>query len=494
VTGTPEPPLQVIRLTWYRTAAAEGVFLAVIRGRTAMGWTAEIRQVGFRGTTPSGWRTASGGPRRDRRGSGSRRLVVLAVATAFAAEAILPLPRAWAQTEGQTEAPIPETEPAFPVAEPAFWTAGFDLLSRTFGLREARTDLPGWYVIPFLTATAEYDSDVEVGTEREPDLILRGALGLATQYASRRVRVRAAYSWEPEWFADHSDLSNADQHVAAIDGHLRPTQPLTLGFRGSYRRSSDTKDVQVETGVVGVDVGRRDVSVARLASSARYEFGPLTSGTAAYVFTRTETEGLSTETEHELSLRGSHWLTALDEVALRYDVTFFESNQAESVVSHALMPGYTRRLGPVTTLSLHVGPRFEDSDVDVNADVRLTHRFRHAALSLGYVRESAIVAGLAGARSTDRGFVALTSKLFGSFDVGLAASVAHVSAANDPKTADTADTMVYDAGLTASYRLTSWAVVRASYLFSHEQNDRTIDKHQVRLSVVFTFPVRIADP
>jgi hypothetical protein len=425
---------------------------------------------------------------------GTRRRTVVALKTLLAFGLLTGLVADGATASAQVEPPEEPAEAStVETGEDAFSVAGFGLLGRVFG-RAARPLQAGWYLVPSITLTGEFDDRATTpsdGGDAESDFIGRGAFTLGTHYIARRLTLIGAYVREGEVFARESDLNNFGREGLSLDVRYTATPLLVLTLGGSYRKAEDTRDVRTETGVPAIEVEDRESSVLRAASSAAYDFSALTKGDVDYVFTRSEVENSSTETGHELSLRLGRVLTALSRGSVGYRVGLFESDQAESITFHTVLLGYGRRLGPNTDLGIEVGPSFSEVGTDVSGSIRYAHRFRRSTLSIAYLRDQSIVAGLAGARTTDQFTAGLGLELARSLDVGLAGSVARVSGQADP---EATDTTLYSAGVRASYRLSPWAKVDVSYRFALEENGETISRHVVAVSVDFGFPIRIMEP
>lgn len=405
----------------------------------------------------------------------------------------------------------------------------------------------GWYLTPSLSLTEEYDDNVSgQASGRKSDFVTRVTGSLSLGYHSAPFTLLGAYSVGAEVFADNSDLNGiANRQQGTFSLSYLPTPLLTLRTEAFYRRS-ETSTVTLQTpaapgigdaqpgtatpeppgagsppeappvgatevgapppGSPAVEFGRRKTRVIAVTPSASYAFTPRTLVQLSYSYSQTEVSDGSAESDvgtdpttraadmtdsvHEAGLGIVQQLTPLVRATTRYRLRRFESDEADSTTSHIVTLGLRRPLlTDRTHVSLEAGPRFSDGDVGVEASARLEHQFRFSTISLGYTRSQGVVAGRSGAQTTDTGTVGLVYQPFRPFQASLTGSVLR---AEEEAEAGLRVLTSYRAAPSLAYRLMEWAVIRAVYSFSlQEQGSETIRHHIVSISLDLTYLIRL---
>lgn len=384
---------------------------------------------------------------------------------------------------------------------------------------------PGWYAVPGLGLTTEYDSNVfGTATRQRDDFVFRVSPGLTLGYVSDPLTVLGRYILGAEVYADNSDLSGINRQVASLDVRYLPTRRWRLGFRGSFVQSDSATGlgapgvslptVAEEPKLEGAEpegpepdsdlapipsaaTQRRETTQIVASPRVSYAVDTLTSASASYTFRLSDEEGQPTDTEHSARLGVRRQLTPLDRVTLDYIFRYFDSGDVtagdDTVSSHAFTIGYGRRLMPLTDVSAQIGPRLEDDgDVGVEARAAVLHRFRAGSAGLGYARTQSIVSGRRGPQTADILAAQLEWTPLRELTLGLVPSVAYYQG-DEARDQGGRDTLVYGVTATATYRLTQWLSIQAAYVFRYEDEagGDEFPRHVVSLGLAMSYPFRL---
>ena len=374
----------------------------------------------------------------------------------------------------------------------------------------------GWYATPSLSLMGEFDSNVQ-GTAQgqESDVIFRVIPGLTLGYRSDPLTVLGFYSFSAELYVDHDELNNVgDYQQGGLTVAYRATPRLDLNLGVSYTQTPETGDFVLvpfsapQPGapvqpvpatspaappagsgsapgtvapVPGIDVGRRTTHVLGVAAAATYRFDPRTSGTAAYGLTGIELSGAGTDLEHSLSLSADRELTSRDHGTLRFTARYFNSDDAGTASSFALVPGWSRQLTELTSFSVGAGPSVtDDGDVNAEAFANLTHRLSWGTVGAAYSHQQGLVVGRAGASITDVVSAGLGFAPFKATSVGIQASW---SRSEGLQSEAVPVTYGYGFSATIAYQVRRWLGVSLSYQFSRSEDGDAVDHHIVQLAV-----------
>lgn len=380
----------------------------------------------------------------------------------------------------------------------------------------------GWYASPSLSLMGEFDSNVQ-GTAQgqESDVIFRVVPGLTLGYRSDPLTVLGFYSFSAELYVDRDDLNNVgDYQQGGLTVAYRATPRLDLNLGVSYTRTPETADfvlvpfstpqpgasVQQQVPatspapsgasaapagggaapgtvapVPGIDVGRRTTHAVGVAAAATYRFDPRTSGTAAYGLTGIELSGAGTDLEHSLSLSADRELTLRDHGSLRFTARYFNSDDAGTASSFALVPGWSRQLTELTSFSLGAGPSVtDDGDVNAEAFANLSHRLSWGTVGVAYNHQQELVVGRAGASITDVLSAGLGFTPFKATSVGVQASW---SRSEGLQSDAVPVTYGYGFSATVAYQVRRWLGVSLNYQFSRSEDGEAVDHHIVQLAV-----------
>jgi hypothetical protein len=400
------------------------------------------------------------------------------------------------------------------------------------GLLPSRAECQGaWWVTPYLSLSGEYDSNVfSTPTGESSDLIGTVSFGLSLAYQSPTLALSASYGTSAEWYRDETQLDNFGDNQNAGFGLNWQIDPRTsVGLSLSYSRTNDSADflspavigppprlgapdpsapatVPAPTvpgpvaptaptglpdatvaGVPGVGVGRRLSEVFGAGASINYQLNPLTTGTAGYNYTRTHVEGDPESERHGVTLGLGYALTRVDGLSLSYQFEYFTGEAQDSETGHTVLLGWSRQLGPSTSMVLQAGPHISgQGDVDLSANAGLSHQFGWGTVRLGYSRSQSLVVGRTGAQTVDMFTAGLGARP--QRDVGLALVG---SASRIEEDGPAGDTWTYAITATGTYAITNWLAARLSYEYSYEDSAQAIQRHVVILSLDLSYPFRL---
>jgi len=343
----------------------------------------------------------------------------------------------------------------------------------------------GWYIIPSLSLTEEFDDNVFSGSSnRVSDFITRGSPGLSAGYRSEPLTLLVSSGFDAEFFEENRELSNVgDRWRSDVEFQYRPTRTLTLGVRADFAQTVTPTELSPQT---GIELGRQQTTLWDVSPSLSYRFTPSTSGDASYLHRRSITESLTNVTQ-EARLRLSHLLTPRDTGTLGYTLRQIETDAASADRSHAMTIGWTSRLSATTTLSLEAGPRVSESDGTLGAEAAasLERRLKLGAVSVAYTRSETAIIGRAGTAQFDNLSGSLRLEPRRSLRLNFGALVSEIAEEG------VRDTTVYGLSASVEYQITKWLSARATYRFSRqEQGSFTIPHNIFSIGLDVRHPVR----
>ena len=221
---------------------------------------------------------------------------------------------------------------------------------------------------------------------------------------------------DAEWYARHTDLSTpfARQH-AALDGRLRPTPRSRLEMNGSFDSSVRPAELNLTTGLIpGRLRGTRWVA----AGEAGYDITGRTEISARAQRAGEYTDNLTAYIQDAEGRIDYDW-SDRNRFHTRYVFQHFSFANA-TVISHAAVGGWTRRLTPAFRLALEGGVRRTAGrfrpEVEASAShVRPTTEFR-----VGYAWTQTTALGVLTPVEAQRGTIAFRfarpDVISGSFD------------------------------------------------------------------------------
>ena len=405
----------------------------------------------------------------------------------------------------------------------------------------------GWYVIPSFTLTEQYDDNIfGTSADRQADFISRFSPGLQGGYRSEPFTIMLLGELTAEVFARNPDLNNATSGKrAALALQYLPTRVWTLNFDVSYTETESvtnlipllaspvatpgpggftltptsptplpttptaptttpppgtqtppagTSPAAATPNINTLEFGRQRATLLYISPAVQYQFGPGTSATAGYSYTRGTLEDTDT-VDHRLFASASHQFTPIDTGQIRYSFDIFGGTNSDNVTSNVVTLGWTRRLTPSTTVSLNIGPRFTEGTVSPDVDARLEHQFRVAdvfgSAFLSYSRSETIVLGQEGPSRVETYAAGISAQPLRNLQVALSPAVTKFSQTGNVTTT-TPETTTYGVYLGASYQILRWLVGRASYGFQYQKQDTgDIPRNVISLSLEVAYPYRV---
>src|SRR5712691_5522567 len=97
----------------------------------------------------------------------------------------------------------------------------------------------GWYIIPSLSLTEEFDDNVfGRSSNRVSDFVTRGSPGLSAGYRSQPLTLLVTSGFDAEFFEENRELSNVgDRRRADVAFQYLPTRTLTLGVTADFAQT-----------------------------------------------------------------------------------------------------------------------------------------------------------------------------------------------------------------------------------------------------------------
>ena len=341
----------------------------------------------------------------------------------------------------------------------------------------------GWYYLPTLRLTEEFDDNVFSSVRRSSDFITRLTSDVKVGYRSTPFTLLLTGSADGEVFARNPELDGVNRTQSGLETEWRPVQPLTLRLGASFTKTQTPSELSPN---LGLELGRQESTQLIVTPALLYRFDARTTGDAVYTYSQSDSGDVTTTT-HEPRLRLSSRLTRLDAGSVLYGFRAIESGNSSSM-SHLAMLGWSRHLSSTTDLALEAGPRFSDSTVDAEVSAVLTRRIDGTTnATLSYTRTSTPIVGQSGTARAQ----ALTGRILlepvRSLRVVAGAIVSEVSA-------DTGDTRSQGAEVSASYRVLRWMNAFARYRFNRSSSRGTEVFHNViSIGVEAVYPTRLDD-
>lgn len=359
----------------------------------------------------------------------------------------------------------------------------------------AQSQPAGWYLLPSLRLTEEFDDNVFVRTSgEESDFITRASPLFRGGFQSAPFTLLANFSFAAEAFAEHPELSGAaNRKAAGLELHYAPTRPLTLGFNGSYAETQTPGELNTLT---GIQVARSSAALWSVSPTVAYKFSPLTSGDAMYSYAASAISGGPTNVTHQVQLDLARQLTLLDTGTLGYGLSLFEADgttatprASSSTTFHTITFGWNRRLTERTTVSLRAGPRISANGLNPEVDARLDQRFELGKLTLAAYETETNVVGQAGSAKTEGVSASLGFNPFRAIAIDLTTGVQNTSSDGGRSALDVT---AYSATASVSYRIAKSLSATASYRFSRqEQRPASLDHNIFSISLDVNYPVRV---
>jgi len=357
---------------------------------------------------------------------------------------------------------------------------------------------------PSVTIAEEYNDNIFLDNDnRESDFITTITPGIAVEGAGPTYRLLGAYSFTAELYAKETDRSHAfDRHSLLVDALYRPDPRTTLTLSDTFVFDTNTNLV----GTADVATGRDRAWSNLLAGGASWAADPRTTlrGNVSWATQRYSAEELIDSDVYRISVGADRALTPRLTGGLSYEVAFFSIEQQEDVVAHTPRVGVTYRFTPTLTGSLSAGPIFEvpeESDTRVTPAVTASLRQRTSwgAVGVFYDRVLGTAGGLGGTTINQTvGALAEVRTLMRGLTVDFGPRFSSV----ESSAGEGIDVDSFTLPLSATYQITPWAALVATYQFFRQRSDSTVvtsrgtafaadaDQNRVWFGVQLGYPVR----
>jgi hypothetical protein len=341
----------------------------------------------------------------------------------------------------------------------------------------------GWYSIPSLSLTEEFDDNVFNTVSPSADIITRLSTGLKVGYRSIPLTLLATGSADAELFAYHPELDGLNRSQVGLESEWIPVQPLVLRLGASFTKTETPAELSP---AVGLNLGRQESTQLIVMPSLSYKLNRATTADVGYAYVYSESDS-DTSTTHEPRLRVGYELTRVDVGTATYSFRSITSDEG-SAESHIVLLGWIRRLASGTRLTLEAGPRISASGVEAEAYASLSHRLhRLVDTSVAYSRSTSAIVGQPGVSSIQTIAAQVSVEPLRSLRLVVGALVAEVSNGGD-------DTFAQGVDIAASYRLMRWLSAVARYRFTHSSTRGTEIFHNIgSIGLEASYPIRIDD-
>ena len=362
--------------------------------------------------------------------------------------------------------------------------------------KDAGKPAEGFYVTPSLSVGELYDDNLFFSpTDRKQDFFTRTSPGIQAGYQSTPLTLLGGYTFDSEVYSKHPELTTTQmRQQTLVELKAMPTRPLTLSARGTFAKSRVPWEFNTFTGTA---ISRIQSDRLAFDPSIAYQFDPLARATGDYTYSKDRIKNSITIDSHILRLGLDRQITPSDSVGPGYIGRHFEFLGVGSQTSHAFTLSWTRKLTPLTALTLRAGPRFTEGSLDDQPETLayLYHRLTRGSISLTYANFQTTIIGQPQLARTESLGGAATYELLPYLRVTIGPAVIKV-------TAQTFKTTNYFSNVELSYQLTKSLALKGSSQFSFIRGnlnplsgpgggDVEIFHNMVWLRLVATFPSRL---
>jgi hypothetical protein len=356
---------------------------------------------------------------------------------------------------------------------------------------------------PAMRVEEEYNDNVLLDNDdKRWDFVTRFTPGIVLEWESAIHRLAAAYSFTADLYARESSLNRAfDRHDFFLDGLYRITPHVTLTLSDTFLYDTDTNLIAPE----GVSVGHDRSFGNVLGASVAWVMEPRTTLRVggAWSVQRFDGEELFDSDVYRADVTLERALTTRLTGSLGYEFAFFDIEREENVTAHTPRLGLTYRITETLIAWIVGGPTFEipehgDTRITPSLSASLRQRTGWGELGIDARQYLGVAGGLGGVtvNRTIGGFAQLTALAKGLI-VEFAPRYSTVESHDDR-----IDTNSFTLPLFATYRLTNWLALVASYSFFRQRVDNTIlsatgtplasdvDQNRVSVGVQVGYPIR----
>jgi hypothetical protein len=265
-----------------------------------------------------------------------------------------------------------------------------------------------------------YDDNVfwrPVGTA---DLIQRVTPSVEMHHETLRLTLSNRYRFDMERYTDHPELTTPfARGNAGIEATIRPSTRTAVALRAGYQRTQTASELNVTTGLT---TGRQLASLLEFGSELTQAIGPRGSVAIGYEFGANRVvDGIDSQS-HSARVRFARRVGVRDDLRIAYLRDRWAFLPGEPVSSHVGTVGWSRRLTPVTKLTLEGGPRLTAGLLRPEVNLSLArHVAEKADVSLFYSHTHTVAVGFPGLIETDRVQATVAYQQPTKWDVRLAA-------------------------------------------------------------------------
>jgi hypothetical protein len=346
-------------------------------------------------------------------------------------------------------------------------------------------------VVPSVSVSAVSDDNVFTTTStRSADRTTLLSPGIESALVMPRGSLLGSYSFDMQRSMTFEALNDLEaRRHGMFEAHYRNTERLATAFRGHYDRAENAGELNFESAFL---LPRRRASRWELAPSFAYQGSPLVTWRAQYNWVREDLERTMVANEHVGRFGLTREISERTAVSAGYLGRHF-INGEDAQTSHAALVGWTRDLGPFTSLSVQAGPRFSSrGELAPEISVSLGRRAAaHMAYAIDYWQGESIILGVLGPVEVISGTARLAIPLRRNFELGAAGGLF----SSDSQTQGDAHTY-HGEGL-ASWSFHPMAAVAGSYSADFQRGDlrtsflpgRSVTRHvfMVKLTVAPQF-------
>jgi hypothetical protein len=264
-------------------------------------------------------------------------------------------------------------------------------------------------------------------------------------YESPIARVLGLYSFDMQR-SNFTTLTTLDARRHALaEMRFRTTPFTTLGVTARYDRSNTPGDIDLDTGVLGE---RRTAERLEIAPSFARRLGPRTGLSSGYDGVTEHLIDGERGTMHVGRFGLSRDITSRTAITTTYVGRYFidHTDGISDYQSHAVLFGWSRLLGPGTTLSLAAGPKARiNRRRNYESSASLARHTPRVNVALDYWHGETIVLGVMGPVAVD----SVTSRI--SWPIRQRFEIGTMLGASDVTTIDERTTRVYRGTLVGSW-------------------------------------------
>ena len=247
-------------------------------------------------------------------------------------------------------------------------------------------------LIPTIDLTTLHDDNVFV-TSLTPasDHVVRITPALAAERAFPRGQYSGSYSVDAERYARHHELTNPLARAQAFSRFSYDAgQRLRILVDHGYLDT--TAPTELNTGTA-VAAGRMRTIRMSGGSSAAYRLSKRTTATGAYHVTSDRLEDGRAMHTYIANARVDRTISRRERIDIDYEHSRFDSH-SHSTDAHAVRVGWTRRIGTLTQLQLHGGPRATSGSPSADLFALVSHAGERTSVALAYDHTQTTVVGL----------------------------------------------------------------------------------------------------